>query len=99
MKTLLIAMFAASMAGTMMASSTAHAGTVGAARSDAGGVYLYDEPRSCVDGAWYAQWRAKDGTIVDGCWRARQDGMVQAVFMDADIALIPFEAIKQPEVM
>lgn len=81
----------------MLASLHAHADVIGVARNDAGAVYLHDEPRACVGGAWYAQWRGSDGDSVDGCWRAGADGRVRVAFLDADVALIPFDAIKQPQ--
>lgn len=81
----------------MITSLSAHAGVIGMAISDAGSVYLHDEARACVGGAWYAQWRAVDGSTVDGCWKAGPDGVVRVAFMDADVAMIPFDAIKQPQ--
>lgn len=78
---------------------SAHAEVIGVARSEAGSVYLHDEAKACVGGAWYAPWRAADGDTVDGCWRAGPDGVVRVVFMDADVSMIPFEAIKQPQAL
>lgn len=81
----------------MLSSLHAHADVIGVARNDAGAVYLHDEPRACVGGAWYAQWRGNDGGVVDGCWQIIPKERVQAVFLDADVALISFDAIKQPQ--
>jgi hypothetical protein len=64
--------------------------------SGAGTAVLYDEKRFCMGDAQYAEWVAKDGTKIPGCWRAA-GGTIVIVFVDTDTATIPMQALQPPK--
>ncbi len=55
-------------------------------------VSLYNAPGSCLNGAMRAEF-VEGATRVPGCWKT--DGkVVQVVFMDADVLVLPAAAFK-----
>lgn len=70
---------------------------VGVAESpDGAAIVFHDEAGPCVSGALRAEYKAKDGTTVPGCWMLNGP-IALVVFFDTDLARVPVGAIKPPK--
>lgn len=75
---------------------TAQAKVIGVVDANGARIELHDEPGQCVGGAMRAEYIARDGSRVPGCWTQRRPDLVGVVFMDGDVATVPIEAIRPP---
>jgi hypothetical protein len=91
----LVASLALAAAGALL-SPPANAAIVGTVPHPSGSfINLHDEAGPCVGDAKRAEFVAADLSKVAGCWVASQ-GFVMVVFFDADVARIPFPAVRKP---
>lgn len=75
----------------------ASAAVIGIAEpGDGSAVVFHDEAGPCVGGALRAEYRAKDGTNVPGCYVIR-GAVALVVFFDTDMARVPVQAIQPPK--
>lgn len=58
-------------------------------------IVLHDTAGPCVGQAKFAEYIAKDGTKIPGCYKA-MGAAIAIVFFDTDTAVIPFSELRQP---
>lgn len=80
----------------LLIASPAQAAIIGVVPMEDARLLLHDEQRVCVGQARYAEYVARDGGKVGGCW-VFGGGMIGIAFFDGDTGRVPVDRVKKPD--
>jgi hypothetical protein len=84
------------LAAAVLAWGTSEAGEILRMERSQGNALLYEESRTCPEGAKFIEWVGSNGQTVAGCWFEKH-GFVWAWFADGDKLVLPRKDFAPPK--